>query len=168
MLLGFAYGCGGEAFIGGEPLQPASTALEGRRLAEGLASRWDASARLVAVAGWRVRRDGRLAEKPSSLWVYTFSRPADGSFYEVRRDGRGTVDAGPVVALRGQSLWEEPIDLWWVDSPAVAAQVMQAQVPVGEELEMQLTRDGVWRVSAEDGWFLREIQIDARTGKRIL
>jgi hypothetical protein len=168
MLLGFAYGCGGEAFIGGEPLRPASTALEGRKLAEGLASRWDASARLVAVAGWRVRRDGRLSEKPSSLWVYTFSRSADGAYYEVRRDGRGTVDAGPVAVVRGQVLWEEPIDAWRVDSPAVAEQVLRAQVPVGEELEMQLTRDGVWRVSAEDGRFLREIQIDAATGRRIL
>ena len=168
MLIAFAYGCGGEAFVSGEPLRPATTALEGRALAEKLASHWDGSARLVGVEGWRVRRDGRLAEKPDIVWVYTFSRPQDGAYYEVRRDGRGTVDAGPKEEYRTQSLREEPIATWQVDSPAVAEQVLQAALPVGEAFGMELTRDGVWRVSAEDGTRLFEVQIDARTGRRIL
>jgi hypothetical protein len=168
MVLGVAYGCGGVAFLGGEAMRPASTALEGRKLASGLASRWDASAQLVRVEGWRVRRNGRLAEKPDSLWVYTFSRPGDGDFYEVRRDGRGTVDAGPASEFQGQALWEEPIESWRIDSPAVAEQALGAELPVGEEFHMQLTRDGVWRVGVEDGQFLHEIEVDARTGKRVL
>ncbi|MNT51628.1 hypothetical protein D3C72_1886050 [compost metagenome] len=50
----------------------------------------------------------------------------------------------------------------------MAAKAIEAQLPIGESLDMQLTRDGVWRVSAEDGQFLREIQIDAGTGRRLL
>lgn len=168
MLLGFAYGCGGTAFIGGEPLRPAATALEGRLLAERMASRWDTSAHLVRVEGWGVNRNGRLAEKPESAWVYTFSRPQDGAYYEVKRDGRGTVDAGPKVEPQLQSLWEEPIDDWQVDSPAVAAHVMRNALPVGETFGMELTRDGVWRVSVDDGALLVEMHIDAKTGKRLL
>lgn len=168
MLLAFAYGCGGSALLGGEPLLPAATALEGRPLAERLASRWDHSARLVKVEGSRVLLNGRLAEKPDSVWVYTFSRPLDGAFYEVKRDGRGTVDAAPRPELHAQSLWEEPLDMWQVDSPVVAAHVSRGELPVGEAFGMELTRDGVWRVSAEDGTFQHEIQIDARTGRRIL
>lgn len=168
MLLGFAYGCGGEAFVGGEALQSAVTALEGRPSAERLASHWDASARLVKVEGWRVARNGRLAENPDSVWVYTFSRPQDEAFYEVRRDGRGTVDAGPKTEIQVQSLWEEAFDDWQVDSPVVAAHVAKEGLPIGETFGMELTRDGVWRVSAEDGTSLREMHIDARTGKRIL
>ena len=154
--------------MSGEPLRPATTALEGRPLAERLATHWDASARLVGVEGWRVRRDGRLAAKPDSVWVYTFSRPGDGAYYEVRRDGRGTVDAGPKADYRAQSLWEEPIASWQVDSPAVAEQVLKAALPLGEAFGMELTRDGVWRVSAEDGTRFFEMQIDANTGKRLL
>lgn len=60
ILLALAYGCGGKAYLVGERLHPESTALEGRRLAEGLAAAWDGSARLVGVEGWRVRRDGRF------------------------------------------------------------------------------------------------------------
>ncbi len=168
MLLGVSHGCGGEASLIGEPLRPAITALEGRGTATDLASRWDDQAQLVGVAGWKVRRDGRLAEIPDSQWVYTFSRPQDGRFYEVRRDGRGTLDAGPKATVSGQSLWEEALDQWSVDSPAVAEQVVKARLPAGETMDMQLMRDGVWRVSAEDGISLREIQIDARTGRRIL
>lgn len=166
--LAFAYGCGGVVFLGGEPLHPASTAIEGRGLAEGLAKRWDEGASLVGVEGVRVKRDGRLAENPTSLWIYTFSRPTDGGRYEVRRDGRGTVDASPQASWSGQSLWEEGLDGWKVDSPAVAAEVARAQLPVAETFGMQLARDGVWRVSGEDGTALRELQIDARTGRRIL
>ena len=154
--------------MNGEPLRPASTALEGRKHAEGLASRWDGTAKLVGVAGWRVRRDGRLAVTSDSLWVYTFRRPGDGAYFEVRRDGRGTVDAGQVAALQVQELWEDPVGGWRVDSPVVAEQVNRAQLSVGEELEMQLTQDGVWRVNVEDGQFLGEIWIDARTGRRLL
>lgn len=168
MLLAFAYGCGGEAFVGGDSLHPAATALEGRPMAERLASRWDASARLVKVEGWKVKRNGRLAEKADSVWVYTFSRPLDGSYYEVRRDGRGTVDAGPPQDYQVQSLWEEALESWQVDSPVVAAHVTQGQLPVGEVFGMELTRDGVWRVSADDGTMLLEMQVDARTGKRLL
>lgn len=168
MLLAFAYGCGGSAWLSGEPLVPAATALEGRSLAERMASRWDGTARLVKVEGARIRRNGRLAEHPDSVWVYTFIRPVDGAFYEVRRDGRGTVDAGPKPSYRVQSLWEDPLDSWQVDSPVVAAHVLRAELPVGEAIGMELTHDGVWRVSAEDGRFLHDLQIDARTGRRIL
>jgi|GEM_PF-2688092 len=168
MLLAFAYGCGGTAWLSGEPLVPAVTALEGRPLAERMASRWDGTARLVKVEGARVARNGRLAERPDSVWVYTFIRPVDGLFYEVRRDGRGTVDAGPKSTYHAQSLWEDAIESWRIDSPVVAAHVLREGLPVGEALNMELTLEGAWRVSAEDGKFLLEIQIDARTGRRIL
>lgn len=167
-LLAFAYGCGGVAFIGGEALHAASTALEGRAVAARLAQRWDAQASLVGVEGVRVRRDGRLAEKSDSLWIYRFSRPTDGAFYEVRRDGRGTVDAGPRMSWGTQGIWQEGLEGWRVDSPAVAAEVTRARLPVVAEFGMQLMQDGVWRVSAEDGRYLWELQIDARTGRRIL
>ena len=167
MLLAVAYGCGGTAMLGGDSLHPAITALEGRPLAQRLASRWDPAARLVKVEGGRVLHNGRLAQKPDSVWVYTFSRPQDELFYEVRRDGRGTVDAGPKQDYQVQSLWEEALDAWQVDSPVVAAHVVRAELPVGEAFGMELTRDGVWRVSAEGGTALLEMQIDARTGKRL-
>ena len=168
MLLAFAYGCGGKALVGGDSLHPAITALEGRPLAERLASGWDSSAQLVKVEGSKVLRNGRLAEKPESVWVYTFSRPLDGAFYEVRRDGRGTVDAAPKAQYREQSLWEEALETWRIDSPVVAAHVSRGGMPVGEAFGMELTRDGVWRVSVEDGISVLEMQIDARTGKRVL
>jgi hypothetical protein len=168
ILLAFAYGCGGTAMLGGETLHPAITALEGRPLAARLASRWDPSAQLVKVEGGNVLRNGRLAEKPDSVWIYTFSRPLDGAFYEVRRDGRGTVDAGPKVEYREQSLWEEALETWRVDSPVVAAHVSRGGLPVSEAFGMELGRDGVWRVSVEDGLSVLEMQIDARTGKRLL
>ena len=168
ILLAFAYGCGGTAWLSGEPLYPAATALEGRPLAERMASRWDGTARLVKVEGARVGRNGRLAERPDSVWVYTFIRPVDGVFYEVRRDGRGTVDAGPRPTYRTQSLWEDPLESWRIDSPVVAAHVAREGLPVGDSINMELTQEGAWRVSAEDGRSLLEIQIDARTGRRIL
>lgn len=168
MVLAFAYGCGGTATLRAPALHPESTALEGKSLASQLAARWDSQARLVSVEGWRVKRDGRLALQPDSLWVYTFRRVEDGAFYEVRQDGRGTIDAGPKEGLQAQSLWEEALDGWEIDSPAVTAVIGQSELPLGERLDMQLTRDGVWRVSADDGKFVRELQIDARTGRRIL
>lgn len=167
-LLAFAYGCGGLAFIERTSLHPASTALEGRKLAVDLAQRWDAQASLAGVEGVRVRRDGRLAERSDSLWIYVFSRPADGMRYEVRRDGRGTVEAGPRAPWGAQNRGAEGLDGWKVDSIAVAAELTRAQLPVTGEIGMQLTQDGVWRVSGEDGKYLWEVQIDARTGRRIL
>lgn len=168
MVLAFVYGCGGTATLRAPALHPESTALEGKSLASQLATRWNPQARLISVEGWRVKRDGRLSSQPDSLWVYTFRSLGDGAFYEVRQDGRGTVDAGPKEPLQTQSIWEEMLDGWAIDSPAVAAMALQSSLSIGEQLDMQLTQDGVWRLSADDGKFVQELQIDARSGKRLL
>lgn len=180
LVLGFAYGCGGQAVImkslprGERPLlldtptRPAATSLEGLPPAYGLAKRWNSLAQLIRVDGLNVQPDGRLAEASASRWVYAFHRRSDDRMLEVSLDGHGTLVGQPMAPSRKPAGFEEPLDDWRIDSPFVAKQVELAQLPVGEDLDMQLTRDGVWRVLADDGQSLREIQVDASTGRRLL
>lgn len=181
LLVGLVFGCGGHATLiqslsrpgrtvalDAEPVRPSATAIEGRSAAVSLAARWNAQARLIRVDGWNVRLDGRLADSTRSSWVYTFHQPTDGMYFQVKLDGRGTVIGQPTVTPFSQSLWTEPLDRWLVDSPAVAKMVGDVRLPVGDDMDLQLTRDGVWRLSGEDGQFTWELQIDASTGRRIL
>lgn len=163
MVLGIAYGCGGVATLSRDPVSTVCTALEGRPHAVVLAQRWDASAALVGVRGVRVRWDGRLAAKPDSAWVYRFRRPGDGMVFEVRRDGRGKVDARPKSRPGDEELEDAAIAPWRVDSPAVAAHASRALLAAGSGLSMYLSQDGIWRVSVEEG----EIWVDARSGLRL-